>query len=290
MTALFSAVFVLYGMDHGQALTRPGLPDRGMFMVAGSITAAIANSLRVTRQNPWIRRRSCAFPRSARSISWRASATALSRWMRISSLRDVNSAAEQILEIDRRDVMGKNFWQQFPEQAGTATRISFRRTMTQKESLRFEYLDPKTSRWFEIASYPSTDGGISIFFRDITGSKLASEALRLSEERFRVALKQSPIAVFNLDSELRLTWIYNAQAARWRFRVHAPPQEQAGRRFPAGAVRPHRSGRAGCAAHAASGARFYHSVRDRIRTARLRRDHRTVARCRHRRLPESPAR
>lgn len=35
------------------------------------------------------------------------------------------------------------------------------------------------------------------------------EALRHSEERFRVALKHSPIFVFNQDRDLRYTWIYN---------------------------------------------------------------------------------
>ncbi|MBD2501556.1 hybrid sensor histidine kinase/response regulator [Anabaena azotica] len=35
------------------------------------------------------------------------------------------------------------------------------------------------------------------------------EALRHSEERFRVALKNSPIFVFNQDTDLRYTWIYN---------------------------------------------------------------------------------
>ncbi|WP_414754980.1 response regulator [Anabaena sp. CCY 9910] len=35
------------------------------------------------------------------------------------------------------------------------------------------------------------------------------KALRHSEERFRVALKNSPIFVFNQDRDLRYTWIYN---------------------------------------------------------------------------------
>ena len=38
----------------------------------------------------------------------------------------------------------------------------------------------------------------------------AEEALRMSEERFRVALKTSQIMVFNQDSQLRYTWIQNA--------------------------------------------------------------------------------
>src|SRR5260370_15384462 len=41
--------------------------------------------------------------------------------------------------------------------------------------------------------------------------KRTEEALRQSEERFRVALKNSPIAVFNKDRHLRYTWMYNSQ-------------------------------------------------------------------------------
>lgn len=37
----------------------------------------------------------------------------------------------------------------------------------------------------------------------------AEAALRLSEERFRVALKNSPIMVFNQDAKLRYTWVHN---------------------------------------------------------------------------------
>ncbi|AFY48846.1 PAS domain S-box [Nostoc sp. PCC 7524] len=38
------------------------------------------------------------------------------------------------------------------------------------------------------------------------------DALRHSEERFRVALKNSPIFVFNQDRDLRYTWVYNPLA------------------------------------------------------------------------------
>jgi PAS domain S-box-containing protein len=44
---------------------------------------------------------------------------------------------------------------------------------------------------------------------DITERRKADEMLRANEERFRVALRGSPTAVFSQDRELRYTWIYN---------------------------------------------------------------------------------
>jgi PAS domain S-box-containing protein len=43
--------------------------------------------------------------------------------------------------------------------------------------------------------------------RDITERRRIDDALRQSEERFRVALKNSPVVVFNQDLWLRYTWI-----------------------------------------------------------------------------------
>ena len=44
---------------------------------------------------------------------------------------------------------------------------------------------------------------------DITRLKEVEEALQVSEERFRIALENSPITVFNQDRKLRYTWVYN---------------------------------------------------------------------------------
>ena len=41
--------------------------------------------------------------------------------------------------------------------------------------------------------------------------------MRISEERFRVALKNSPVVVFNQDRELRYTWI-NSPILVWAVR------------------------------------------------------------------------
>jgi PAS domain S-box-containing protein len=56
--------------------------------------------------------------------------------------------------------------------------------------------------------------GASAVARDITKHKQAEAALRLSEERFRVALKGAPVVVFTQDLHLRYTWI-NSPVLAW---------------------------------------------------------------------------
>jgi formate hydrogenlyase transcriptional activator len=55
-------------------------------------------------------------------------------------------------------------------------------------------------------------GRLQSILRDISERRLAEEAMRRSEERFRVALKDSPITVSNQDRDLRYTWMYNPQS------------------------------------------------------------------------------
>jgi len=50
--------------------------------------------------------------------------------------------------------------------------------------------------------------------RDITEATRVQEALKESEARFRVALQNAPIAVFQQDLELRYTWLYKPQIVR----------------------------------------------------------------------------
>jgi PAS domain S-box-containing protein len=56
-------------------------------------------------------------------------------------------------------------------------------------------------------------GSVGIFV-DITEQRRVNEALRVSEERFRVALKNSPVVVFSQDYEMRYTWI-NSPVLAW---------------------------------------------------------------------------
>ena len=51
--------------------------------------------------------------------------------------------------------------------------------------------------------------GFIALVNDITELKQAEDALRESDERFRVSLMHSPVVVFQQDMKLRYTWIHN---------------------------------------------------------------------------------
>ncbi|MHB0856797.1 MAG: chemotaxis protein CheB [Anaerolineae bacterium] len=52
--------------------------------------------------------------------------------------------------------------------------------------------------------------GVVITFRDVTEAKQLELALRVSEERFRVAVARAGIAVASMDTDLRYTWLQTA--------------------------------------------------------------------------------
>jgi two-component system CheB/CheR fusion protein len=72
----------------------------------------------------------------------------------------------------------------------------------------------KDGRWFtvRIMPYRTQDNridGVVITFADISASKTLERALRLSDDRFRIAIEHAPLSVFNQDLALRYTWVHN---------------------------------------------------------------------------------
>ena len=77
----------------------------------------------------------------------------------------------------------------------------------------------------EVCGKQLPDGRLQGIVRDMTQRKLMEQEMRHSEERFRVALKDSPITVFNQDRDLRYTWIYNPQLY-WQHEVLGKTDEE----------------------------------------------------------------
>lgn len=94
----------------------------------------------------------------------------------------VNERAREILHISAAQVIGKPFFEVFPQVKGTPVHDSYRRVMSENRPDRFDFISPILKRWTSFTVYPSKDGGIAVYFRDISRQKATEEALVAAKE------------------------------------------------------------------------------------------------------------
>jgi PAS domain S-box-containing protein len=87
----------------------------------------------------------------------------------------VNPQAERLFGRARKELLGGELWQKFPELRSTPFEENYRQVMANQTPAEFEACEPNgTTRWFEVHAYPS-GGGVSAFFRDVTERKRAED-------------------------------------------------------------------------------------------------------------------
>jgi PAS domain S-box-containing protein len=85
--------------------------------------------------------------------------------------------------------------------------------MTEGIPHSFEDYFPNLDKYFRFTSVPVGECFVTTG-ADITGIKKAEQALRESDQRFRLALRNAPVSVAAQDRNLRYTWAYNQRTAR----------------------------------------------------------------------------
>ena len=97
----------------------------------------------------------------------------------------INRHAEVILGRPSADLLGKNMWEEFPEAVETEIYDHYQKAVAEHITVNFETFYPPFDAWFEVRAYPSPDGGLSVYFHNISDRKYADAVLRASEERYR---------------------------------------------------------------------------------------------------------
>src|SRR3954469_7506639 len=93
----------------------------------------------------------------------------------------VNAEAENMLGRKRRELIGRVIWEEFPALVGSIFQRNYERVMAEKVAIEFEASDSTGKTWYDVHAYRS-NGGISVFFRDISERK-KSETERLTTSK-----------------------------------------------------------------------------------------------------------
>jgi PAS domain S-box-containing protein len=142
----------------------------------------------------------------------------------------VNAEAERINGIPREEQIGKNQWDLFPATRGTVLEREFRRAVAEQVTVQFENYYAPWDSWFQVKAYPSKEGGLSVFFHDITARKRSEEAQHKTHEELEQRVHERTQELSQANTRLgqqiaKRKQVEEARTELLRRLVHAQEEE-----------------------------------------------------------------
>ena len=109
----------------------------------------------------------------------------------------VNDQFERIVEKKREDALGRNFIDLFfstPEQRESLYMKSYTKVMVERVPDSFvDYYEP-LNIWTAVNAYPTSSGGMGVFFREVSAERIASQNLRDAVTRGTTLFRSLPMS------------------------------------------------------------------------------------------------
>ena len=122
----------------------------------------------------------------------------------------VNARAGEMFGRKPEDLVGKIYLEEFPEAEGTPFHRTYEQAMAERRTISFEdYYEP-WDRWFENRVYPMADGGLAIYFTEITDRKRTERDIQESRARLERIVETVPDGIAIIDTKGNITFANSA--------------------------------------------------------------------------------
>lgn len=114
-----------------------------------------------------------------------------------------NQKAAQFIGQARDPALGKYLWEVVPGIEHSTVFTHYERAMASGEAVFFEEYFELLDAWVSVRAYPH-EGGLSVFFHDVTKRRQAEQAIRDSEQRLREMIALTPAGYMRTDGQGRV--------------------------------------------------------------------------------------
>jgi len=137
-----------------------------------------------------------------------------------------NAAMERGMGVSRGELLGRSIWEVYPGTLGTEFESAYRRVAREGVELHFvsEYRGGGLDLVAEVDAYPTAEGGVAVFWRDIAPRRRIEAALAESERQFRTLADAIPTLAWTARADGYIDW-YNA---RWYEYTGTTPEQMEG--------------------------------------------------------------
>ncbi|MEO6815551.1 MAG: PAS domain-containing protein, partial [Edaphobacter sp.] len=120
-----------------------------------------------------------------------------------------NPKARRISQLDADGSIGQIYWDIRPESRGTIVEENYLATMRDRTARQFEFYCAPIAVWMDILVTPFADG-VAAFYKDISPSKLSSQARDAATKRLQQTFDATPDSIVCVDRDWNFTF------ANWR--------------------------------------------------------------------------
>jgi len=112
----------------------------------------------------------------------------------------VNACGASLLSRKPEELIGKNYWLEYPEARGTPFANAYEQALQSQEAILFEDYYAPFDRWFENRIYPSKTG-LSVFFTDITPRKKAELKIKRMTALYAASSKSNRAILHSISED-----------------------------------------------------------------------------------------